>query len=173
MIGFAQPARKIPASLPEPERNPLIGDLTEDEFDPPAARPYHASRCRPRLTDRVVERRPEEPPITARSKRRLPRPRCRDATASRNRRFESGFLQQTVHLSPDFASIPGKDAGFPPLWRPCGAARSAETRGAQQRRAEQRWCLCRALFQYRSAADAIATARNWPSNRGRVCLGGE
>ena len=96
MIDFAQPARKIPASLPEPERDPLIGELSEDEFDPPAARPYHASRCRPRLTDRVVERRPEELPIAARSKRRLPRPRCRDATASRNRQFESTPLQRRV-----------------------------------------------------------------------------
>ena len=44
---------------------------------------------------------------------------------------------------------------FSAMWRPCGAAASAETRKAQQRRSEQRWCLCRAIFQYRSAAGAV------------------
>src|SRR5215472_18848255 len=52
-------------------------------------------------------------------------------------KFESSPLQQTVRLSPDFASVPGKTRGFPPFWRPCGAAESAETRKALQHRAEE------------------------------------
>src|SRR5262249_20618687 len=32
---------------------------------------------------------------------------------------------------------PKKEPGFPPLWRPCGAAVSAETRKARQHRAEE------------------------------------
>jgi len=35
-----------------------------------------------------------------------------------------------------FRLRPRKDAGFPPFWRPSGAAASAETRKAQQHRAE-------------------------------------
>src|SRR5215831_14519428 len=36
-----------------------------------------------------------------------------------------------------FRLRPGKDAGFPPFWRPCGAAVSSETRKVQQHRAEE------------------------------------
>jgi len=49
-----------------------------------------------------------------------------------------------------------RSRGFP---RVCGlgrAARSTETRKVQQHRAEERKCLCRAIFQYRIVADAGA-----------------
>src|SRR5215469_10657702 len=36
-----------------------------------------------------------------------------------------------------FRLRPRKDAGFPPLWRPCAAAASAETRNVQQHLAEE------------------------------------
>jgi hypothetical protein len=52
------------------------------------------------------------------------------ACLARNRKFESVPLQRRVRLSPDFAFAPGKGLGFPPFWRPCGAAASAETRKA-------------------------------------------
>ena len=45
--------------------------------------------------------------------------------------------------------------GFSPVWGRGQAARSAETRKLQQYRAEERECLYRAIFQYRSVADAV------------------
>ena len=36
-----------------------------------------------------------------------------------------------------FLLRPRKDAGFPPFWRPCGVAASAETRKARQHRAKE------------------------------------
>jgi pimeloyl-ACP methyl ester carboxylesterase len=74
------------------------------------------------------------------------------------RKFESSPLQRResgANLS--LARIrlgTSRSRGFP---RVCGlgrAARSTETRKVQQHRAEERKCLCRALFQYRIVADA-------------------
>jgi hypothetical protein len=42
LAGFPQKQRVLEGR--NPERNPLIGDLSEDEFDPPAARPYQPLR---------------------------------------------------------------------------------------------------------------------------------
>src|SRR5215472_6172792 len=64
-----------------------------------------------------------------------------------------------IHSAPaDSLSLSGfrvislKSPRFPPFWRPCGAAASAETRKARQHHAEEGECLCRTIFQYRSAA---------------------
>src|SRR5215472_661863 len=52
-------------------------------------------------------------------------------------------LEFRIHLPPaespslsGFRLRPRKDAGFPPLWRPCRAAVSADTHKVQQHRAE-------------------------------------
>src|SRR5215831_6214124 len=59
-----------------------------------------------------------------------------------------------------------RSRGFP---RVCGlrrAARSTETRKVQKHRADERWCLCRAIFQYRIVADAVCDSRETVANRG-------
>ena len=73
------------------------------------------------------------------------------------------MLKQTVCLSPDFASVPGKSRVFSHYADHAGRQLSAETRTAQQLGAEYRWCLCRAVFQYRSAAGCGSRyRRRWP-----------
>jgi hypothetical protein len=85
--------------------------------------------------------------------------------------FESSSLQQTVRLSPGFASVRGKARVFSHYADHAGRQLSAETRKAQQRRAEQRWCLCRAIFQYRSATDAVRdSGRAGPQVKGGLHL---
>jgi len=87
---------------------------------------------------------------------------------ARNRKFESISLQQTVRLSPDFAFVPRKSPGLPAVWERGRAARSAETRKVQQHRAEERECLCRAIFQYRSVADTVRSGGGAGAKRGRA-----
>jgi hypothetical protein len=77
-------------------------------------------------------------------------------------KFESVSLQQTVRLSPGFASVRGKARVFSHYADRAGRQWSAETRKAQQRRAKQRWSLCRAIFQYRSATGCGSRYRRWP-----------
>ena len=77
------------------------------------------------------------------------------AFVPRYQKFESISLQQTVRLSPGFASVRGKARVFSHYADRAGRQWSAETRKAQQRRAKQRWSLCRAIFLYRSVADGV------------------
>src|SRR5262252_7937566 len=76
--------------------------------------------------------------------------RC-SRTGSSNPSPSSG--ESGANLSLARVRLPtSRSRGFP---RVCGlgrAARSTETRKVQQHRAEERWCLCRAIFQYRSVA---------------------
>ena len=52
------------------------------------------------------------------------------------------------------------------MWGRGQAARSAETRKVPQHRADERWCLCRAIFQYRSVADAARAGGGAAAKRG-------
>ena len=65
--------------------------------------------------------------------------------------FESISLQQTVCLSPA-AAFKGREPGFPRVWAAGLATGSAETRRGFRYRVNRRQYLCRAIFQYRSAA---------------------
>ena len=58
--------------------------------------------------------------------------------------------------------------GFSPVWGRGQAARSAETRKLQQYRAEERECLYRAIFQYRSVADTVRSGGGAGAKRGRA-----
>ena len=74
----------------------------------------------------------------------------------RDRWFESGSLQQRVHVSRDFA-LPRREAGF--FARVCGSGRcSAVSRDGYRavHGADRRECLCRAKFQYRGVDEAVA-----------------
>jgi len=77
----------------------------------------------------------------------LPRPR----TGSSNP-LPSSRQSVSLRVSRPFE---GKARVFSHYADHSGRQLSAETRKAQQRRAEQRWCLCQAIFQYRSAAGAV------------------
>jgi len=71
----------------------------------------------------------------------------------RNRWFESGSLQQRVRLSPASA-FEGREPRLSARVCAAGlATRSAETRRLFRYRSNRRQYLCRAIFQYRSAAD--------------------
>jgi len=79
-----------------------------------------------------------------------------DVPISRNRWFESGSLQQRVHVSRDFA-LPRREAGF--FARVCGPGRcSAVSRDGYRavHGADRREYLCRAKFQYRGVDEAVA-----------------
>jgi hypothetical protein len=104
---------EIPASLPEPERNPLIGELSEDEL---AKLVHDWSFWRGRVK---------------RDRRASYRGPCRD------REFESGFLQRRVcEPSVPLVFHPIPDAG--PLQRdrrPRPGPRGCNWRGVQRRQA--------------------------------------
>ena len=74
-----------------------------------------------------------------------------DESASRNRKFESTPLQQTVRFSPEFASAREKAAVF----RGCAGGRGwcgRERRATPgQHQVNRRYYLWRAIFQYRNA----------------------
>ena len=73
----------------------------------------------------------------------------------RNRWFESGSLQRRVRLSPG-AAFEGREPRLSARLCAAGLATgSAETRRVLQDRAKRRQYLCRAIFQYRSAADGV------------------
>ncbi len=85
--------------------NYKIGDgfVGSSELGPIYRRTRHPSSCRRRHTDRVVERRSEEPPLTAADQAASHHGSAvGGASASRNRRFESAFLQSRVRCEPDF-----------------------------------------------------------------------
>jgi len=90
------------------------------------------------------------------------------ADRARNRRFESISLQRRVRLSPG-AAFEGREPRL--TARLCGAGLatgSAETRRVVQDRANRRPYLCRAIFQYRSAADGVGeNATSVPIKSGR------
>src|SRR5712671_5033467 len=72
-----------------------------------------------------------------------------------NRRFESISLQQTVRLSPASA-IELREPRLSARVCAAGLATgSAETRRVFRYRANRRQYLCRAIFQYRGAADGV------------------
>src|SRR5262249_36218265 len=71
-------------------------------------------------------------------------PSALSRTKPRNRYLSGAELIVRIQFPPadspslsGFRLRPRKDAGFPPLWRPCGATVSAETRKARQHRAEE------------------------------------
>ena len=73
----------------------------------------------------------------------------------RNRWFESCSLQRRVRLSPG-AAFEGREPRLSARLCAAGLATgSAETRRVFQDRANRRQYLCRAIFQYRSAADGV------------------
>jgi hypothetical protein len=72
-----------------------------------------------------------------------------------NRKFESTSLQQTVRLSPEAAFV-GRNPRLSARVCAAGLATgSAETRKVFRYRANRRQYLCRAIFQYRSAANVV------------------
>src|SRR3984893_1979292 len=77
------------------------------------------------------------------------------APFARNRKFESISLQRRVRLSPQ-AAFEGREPRLSARLCAAGLATgSAETRRVFKDRANRRQYLCRAIFQYRSAADGI------------------
>ena len=76
------------------------------------------------------------------------------------RGFESISLQQTVRVSPRPGRYRSKNPRFRAGVRRCGRQRHAV---ASRDRANRRCYLCRAIFQYRSAADVIGQRRPRPS----------
>ena len=87
------------------------------------------------------------PQFAFRNKKRLFR--------ARDRWFESISLQQTVRLSPASA-FERREPRLPARVCAAGlAAGSAETRMVFRCRANRRQYLCRAIFQYRGAADVV------------------
>ena len=81
-------------------------------------------------------------------------------------KFESSPLQQTVPSLSRFRLRSWKSPGFAPVWQRGQAVRSAETRKVQQHRAEERSCLCRVIFQYRSVAVAVRAGGGAAAKRG-------
>ena len=73
----------------------------------------------------------------------------------RNRKFESTSLQRRVCLSPGAAFEDREPRLSARLCAAGLATGSAETRRVLQDRANRRQYLCRATFQYRSAADGV------------------
>jgi len=74
---------------------------------------------------------------------------------TRFRRFESRFLQRRVCLSPESAVV-GQEPRLSARVCAAGlASGSAETRVACRSRANRPQYLCRAIFQYRNAADGV------------------
>ena len=69
--------------------------------------------------------------------------------------FESAFLQRRVRLSPGAAVEVREPRLFARLCAAGLATGSAETRKVFQDGANRREYLCRAIFQYRSAADGV------------------
>src|SRR6266404_4034927 len=77
------------------------------------------------------------------------------APFARNRKFESISLQRRVCLSPESAFV-GQEPRLSARVCAAGlASGSAETRRGCGCRANRRQYLCRAIFQYRSAADGV------------------
>jgi hypothetical protein len=74
---------------------------------------------------------------------------------ARDRTFESISLQQTVSLSPAAAFGGSRNPLFRAVWAAGLATGSAENAPGFPLGANQWQCLCRAIFQYRSAADAV------------------
>src|SRR5262249_5558907 len=91
--------------------------------------------------------------------------------AARDREFESAFLQQRVRLSPEAAFV-GRN---PRLSARVGAAGlatgSAATRRVMRDRTNRRQYLCRAIFQYRSAASVVGENTTLVPNRSRAFSG--
>ena len=92
----------------------------------------------------------------------------RGTDPERDEKFESGSLQQTVPSLSGFRLRFRKSPGFRPVWGPCRAAVSAETRTAPQHRAAEWECLCRAIFQYRRAAGCGSRYSGAGRERGRL-----
>jgi hypothetical protein len=92
---------------------------------------------------------------------------CNRNPLTRDRGFESVSLQQTVRLSPASA-FEGREPRLSARVCEAGlAAGSAETRRVFRYRANRRQYLCRAIFQYRSAADGVGeNATPVPTNSG-------
>src|SRR5271169_5906936 len=111
------------------------------------------SSCRP-TTDRGCKAAPfKEPPLTAESGGATRA--AGDESASRNRKFESTPLQRRVCLSPESTFV-GQEPRLSARVCAAGlASGSAETRRACRCRANRRQYLCRAIFQYRNAADGV------------------
>src|SRR4029077_19370766 len=77
------------------------------------------------------------------------------APFARNRKFESISLQRRGRLSPG-AAFEGQEPRLSTRLCAAGLATgSAETRRVLQDRANRRQYLCRAIFQYRNAADGV------------------
>ena len=112
-----------------------------------------------------------EPETSFRSSEFLLRPvteRC--LRFARNRWFESISLQQTVRLSPAAAFACREPR---PSARVCAAGWAtgpAETRRVFRFRANRRQYLCRAIFQYRSAADGLRECHA-DRQQSRACSG--
>ena len=82
-------------------------------------------------------------------------PNPRRTAGSGDRGFESRSLQQTVRLSPA-STFEGRQPRLSARVCAAGLATgSAETRRVFRYRANRRQYLCRAIFQYRSAADGV------------------
>src|SRR5271169_4808947 len=81
---------------------------------------------------------------------------CQEASfVPRDRKFESISLQRRVCLSPESAFV-GQEPRLSARVCAAGlASGSAETRRACRCRANRRQYLCRAIFQYRNAADGV------------------
>src|SRR5271169_4117739 len=112
------------------------------------------SSCRP-TTDRGCKAAIQGAAPHRRLRRRDQGSAVGDESASRNRKFESTPLQRRVCLSPESAFV-GQEPRL--STRVCAAglaSGSAETRRACRCRANRRHYLCRAIFQYRNAADGV------------------
>ena len=110
------------------------------------------SSCRP-TTDRGCKAAIQGAAPHRRIRRRDQGRAVGDESASRNRKFESTPLQRRVRLSPG-AAFEGREPRLSARLCAAGLAiGSAETRRVLQDRANRRQYLCRAIFQYRSAAD--------------------
>src|SRR4029077_17443489 len=91
------------------------------------------------------------------------------APFARNRKFESISLQRRGRLSPG-AAFEGQEPRLSTRLCAAGLATgSAETRRVLQDRANRRQYLCRAIFQYRNAADVVGENSRW-SQRSRSLL---
>src|SRR5438105_2901307 len=118
---------------------PDVGPMVRIHF-PPALSPLRTSFSGGKRVERSAETTGDDPD---------------GEYLKRNRWFESGSLQRRVCLSPG-AAFEGREPRLSARLCAAGLATgSAETRRVLQDRANRRQYLCRAIFQYRRAAEGV------------------
>src|SRR5260221_9107360 len=85
-----------------------------------------------------------------------------------DRGFEAFSLQRRVRLSPETAFVGRESRLFARVCAAGLATGSAETRRVFRYHAKRRQYLCRAIFQYRSAADGVGDHRETALAKSRL-----